>query len=71
LFSENSSDFMSRASYFDPVSENFSSFPIYSLVLLQVKAANVEKVRESGFEIIEVDREPDGHESFYILYRDK
>jgi hypothetical protein len=41
------------------------------LVLLQVKAANVEKVRESGFEIIEVDREPDGHESFYILYRDK
>lgn len=65
------SDLESRAKYFDPASEDFSSFPIYSLVVLRAENApgRADKIRM--FEKIETIREPNGYESFYIFYRDK
>jgi len=66
-----SSDLESRAIYFDPTSIDFSSFPIYSLVV--VKAENgPERIDKVGnFEKIETIREPNGYETFYIFYRDR
>jgi 4-amino-4-deoxy-L-arabinose transferase-like glycosyltransferase len=66
-----SSDLERRAVYFDPTSIDFSSFPIYSLIV--VKAENAPEIidKVGNFEKIETIREPNGYETFYIFYRGK
>jgi hypothetical protein len=66
-----SSDLSERAIYFDPTSEDFSAFPIYSLVILKSDAVAGRVDWVGKFEKIEVIREPNGYETFYIFYRDK
>lgn len=66
-----SSDLESRAIYFDPTSIDFSSFPIYSLVILKVENAPGRIDKVGNFEKIETIREPDGYETFYIFYKSK
>lgn len=66
-----SSDLETRAIYFDPAQEDFSSFPIYSLVILRAEdiLGRIDKLGK--FEKIETIREPNGYETFYIYYRDR
>ncbi len=66
-----SSDLESRAIYFDPAAIDFSSFPIYSLVVLKAENASGRAGKVGGFEKIETIREPNGYETFYIFYRDE
>ena len=63
------SDLESRAKYFDPASEDFSSSPIYSLVILRAENAPERTDKIGMFEKIETIREPNGYETFYIFYR--
>ncbi|KKU48210.1 MAG: hypothetical protein UX67_C0020G0008, partial [Candidatus Woesebacteria bacterium GW2011_GWF2_46_8] len=66
-----SSDLESRAIYFDPAAIDFSSFPIYSLVVLKAENASGRAGKVGGFEKIETIREPNGYETFYIFDRDE
>ena len=66
-----SSDLSSRAKYFDPRSQDFSSFPAYSLVVLKAENVSGRAGKVGGFEKIETIREPNGYETFYIFYRDE
>jgi 4-amino-4-deoxy-L-arabinose transferase-like glycosyltransferase len=68
---KNSSDLISKASYFDPAIQEFSSFPVYSLVVIKAEDISGRQEKVGRFEKIETIREPNGYESFYIYYRDK
>ena len=52
--------------YFDFEKENFTVFPVYSIVVVSQKVAN-----SGNFNIVETIREPDGTESYFIYWRDK
>ena len=64
-----SSDLKSKAVYFDPGLEDFSSFPGYSLVVIKAESLTGKPEKIGGFEKVETIREPNGYESFYIYYR--
>ena len=66
-----SSDLEERTKYFDPRTQDFSSFPVYSLVVLKAENAPARADKAGGFEKIETIREPNGYETFYIFYRDE
>ena len=66
-----SSDLEERAKYFDPRSQDFSSFPVYSLVVLKAENALGRADKAGSFEKIETIREPNGYETFCIFYRDE
>lgn len=56
---------------FDPLEEDFSQFPSGSIVYIKSDHMQRHPPDHIGsFEKIEVIREPDGYESFYVYYRD-
>jgi len=57
--------------YFDYMKEDFSSFPVGSLVVLSSNHITGRANWVGKFEKIEIIYEPDGNESFYLYFRDK
>lgn len=68
---KNSSDLESRVLYFDPATEDFSSLPIYSLVIISANDFREATAGAGNFEKTEGIFEPDGSESFFLYYRDR
>jgi len=68
---KNSSDLTSRTLYFDPATEDISSFPRYSLVTISVNDLPYVSDELEKFEKIEGIFEPDGSQSFFLYYRDR
>jgi len=65
-------DISDKQLLFNPLTHDFLYFPKNSLVV--VRANHIPQTKGKvigGFERIEVVREPEGNESFYIFYRDK
>jgi len=57
--------------YFDPATEDISSFPRYSLVTISVNDLPYVSDELEKFEKIEGIFEPDGSQSFFLYYRDR
>lgn len=68
---KNSSDIISKTSYFDPQTQDFSSFPENSLVIIPAHEIGEAPDKIGKFVKIEKISEPDGSESFFLYYRDR
>ena len=59
-----------KVSYFNSTYKDFKDFDKGSLVVIGSGYFKERVDKVGDFEKIEVIREPDGHESFYLFYRD-
>ena len=62
-------DLSGRTIYFNPQVQNFSKFPVYSLVAISESNIRLKPDKIKGFEKIEIIRELNGYETFFVYYK--